>query len=211
MPKKRVLVTGAGGVAGVNFVRALRASELEYWIAGTDFSKYYIELPDLDSRHQTPRHDSPEFVRNVADIARREKADFLHPQPSVEALVLSRAMDQVPVPMLLPKPKVMEIGQDKLLTKAQIEAAGIPVAGTMALEELDDVERAFSKFKAPLWVRARHGAGGGSACPAARRGRRFTGSRSGPAGGSPSTSSSSRSTSRGGTSPWTRYGATVSS
>lgn len=165
MPKKRVLVTGAGGVAGVNFVRALRISAIGYWIAGADYSKYYIELPDLDSRHLTPRHDSPDFVRRVAGIAEKEKADFLHPQPSTEALVLSKARDQVPVPLLLPRPEVMETGQDKLLTKTRIEQAGVPVAGTVALKELDDVEEAFAKFHAPLWVRARHGAGGRLSLP----------------------------------------------
>ncbi|MGD0476642.1 MAG: hypothetical protein ABSB29_00560 [Nitrososphaerales archaeon] len=165
MPKKRVLVTGAGGIAGVNFVRALRASEAGYWIAGTDYNKYYIELPDLDSRHPTPRHDSPDFVQRVADMAKKEMIDFLHPQPSAEALVLAKARDQIAVPMLLPRPEVMEMGQDKLLTKVRIGQAGVPVAGTMALEELDDVANAFSTFQAPLWVRARHGAGGRFSLP----------------------------------------------
>lgn len=190
----------------MNFVRALRVSAMDYWIAGADYSKYYIELPDIDSRHLTPRHDSPDFVRKVAGIAKNEKVDFLHPQPSTEALVLSKARDQVPVPLLLPRSEVMETGQDKLLTKARIEQAGVPVAGTVALEELDDVEKAFSMFQAPLWVRARHGAGGGSACRAARRRRRFTGLRCGPAGELHSTSSSSRSTSQDGTLPWTPCG-----
>jgi carbamoyl-phosphate synthase large subunit len=138
---------------------------MNYWIAGADYNKFYIELPDIDSRHLTPRHDSPDFVRVVAGIAKNEKVDFLHPQPSAEALVISKARDRVPVPLLLPRSEVMEIGQDKLLTKARIEQAGVPVAGTVALEELDDVEKAFSVFQAPLWVRARHGAGGRLSLP----------------------------------------------
>jgi len=32
---ERILVTGAGGIGGVNFVRALRASKEEFFIAGT--------------------------------------------------------------------------------------------------------------------------------------------------------------------------------
>jgi carbamoyl-phosphate synthase large subunit len=165
MKVKRILVTGAGGVAGVNFVRALRASAREYWIAGTDYSKYYIELPDIDSRHLTPRHDSPDFVGEVVSIAKKEVVDFLHPQPSSEALVLSKAREQIPLPLLLPRPEVMEIGQDKLLTKERLEQAGLPVADTMALENLDDVEEAFSTLQPPLWVRARHGAGGRLSLP----------------------------------------------
>src|SRR2546428_5871427 len=51
---KRILVTGAGGIAGVNFVRAIRASRREYYVTGTDHSKYYIQFPDLQARHLKP-------------------------------------------------------------------------------------------------------------------------------------------------------------
>ena len=44
----RVFVTGAGGIAGVNFVRALKASPMGYWVGGSDYNTYYIELPELD-------------------------------------------------------------------------------------------------------------------------------------------------------------------
>ena len=50
----RVLVTGSGGLAGVNFVRALRASSKDYYIVGTDFNKYHILYPDVDARYLTP-------------------------------------------------------------------------------------------------------------------------------------------------------------
>ncbi len=165
MATKRVLVTGAGGIAGVNFVRAVRASVRGYWIAGADYSRYYIELPDLDSRHRTPRHDSAGFVKRVAEIARAEKAEFVHPQPSSEALVLSRARDDLPSRVFLPTPEVMETGQDKLLTKERLDGEGVPVARTAQLKEIGDVEEAFSSMGRPLWVRARHGAGGRLSLP----------------------------------------------
>ena len=35
---KNILVTGSGGIGGVNFVRALRATDEKFFIVGTDFN-----------------------------------------------------------------------------------------------------------------------------------------------------------------------------
>lgn len=159
MARLTVLVTGAGGVAGVNFVRALNASSRKYRVVGTDNSKYYVEFPDLAARYLSPRHDSADFTRRVATIARKERAGFIHPQPSSEALVLSKNRKELPAPVFLPEPKVMVAGQDKLESQRRLKAASVPVARTIALEDTDSIKAAFAKFEPPVWVRARHGAG----------------------------------------------------
>ncbi len=160
MTKNRVLVTGSGGIAGVNFVRALRASERRYYVAGTDHNKYYLEFPDLHSRFLTPRHDSREFVPGVARIAKKEKIDFIHPQPSSEALVLSENRKRVPARLFLPDPETMITGQDKLSTQKLLIRASVEVAKTWPIGKISDIEEPFSENEPPLWVRARHGAGG---------------------------------------------------
>ena len=156
----RVLVTGAGGLAGVNFVRALRAASTDYYIVGTDYNKYHLLYPDVDSRYLTPRHDDKAFVSRVAEVAKKEKADFLHPQPSSEAYVISSKRNRVPCRVFLPRAEVMRIGQDKLLSQKRLKAQGIPVARTALIKNKADIPAAFSKLGNPLWVRARHGAGG---------------------------------------------------
>jgi len=156
----RVLVTGAGGLAGVNFVRALRASSREYYIVGTDFNKYHILYPDVDARYLTPRHSDRSFLPRVAEIAAKERADFLHPQPSSEAYVISNHRERIPCKVFLPSAPVMRVGQDKLLSEKRLKAEGIPVAKTAPLRGRADIRAAFSKLGKPLWVRARHGAGG---------------------------------------------------
>lgn len=157
---ERILVTGSGGLAGVNFVRALRASKRGYYLAGTDFNKYHLVYPDLDSRYLTPRHSDPTFIQRVASIAKQEKVSFLHPQPSSEAFVISKARAKIPCRIFLPGPHVMGVGQDKLLTQRALTKAGLPVAATRTVSTPEDVEDAFSDLGAPLWVRARRGAGG---------------------------------------------------
>ena len=156
----RVLVTGSGGLAGVNFVRALRASARGYYIVGTDYNKYHILYPDVDARYLTPRHSDRSFIPRVAEIATKEKADFLHPQPSSEAYVISAKRDKVPCRVFLPPASVMRVGQDKLLSEKRLKAQGIPVAKTVPVKGKADIRAAFSKLGEPLWVRARHGAGG---------------------------------------------------
>jgi biotin carboxylase len=157
---KRVVVTGSGGLAGVNFVRALRASSKDYYIVGTDFNKYHILYPDVDARYLTPRHSDGSFITRVAEIVREEKADFLHAQPSSEAYVVSSKRGRVSCEVFLPPPAVMRLGQDKLLSEKRLKAKGIPVAKTMPIKSRADIGEAFSKLGKPLWTRARHGAGG---------------------------------------------------
>jgi carbamoylphosphate synthase large subunit len=157
---KSILVTGAGGTAGVNFVRALRASDMRYRIVGSDFSKYYIHLPELDYRYLTPRHDDPLFVKRIANIARRERVDFIHPQPSSEALVISKERSKLPARVFLPEYKVMLLAQDKLMTQQLLEKEGVRVARTETLQSLDDVQSSYKRIGEKVWIRARHGAGG---------------------------------------------------
>ena len=59
---KKILVTGSGGIGGVNFVRALRASDAEFSIIGTDFNQYYLQFPDVDTRINSPRHSDSVFI-----------------------------------------------------------------------------------------------------------------------------------------------------
>jgi biotin carboxylase len=156
----RVLVTGSGGLAGVNFVRALRLSSKGYYIVGTDFNKYHLLYPDVDARYLTPKHSDRSFIPRIAEIAIKEAADFLHPQPSSEAYVISGKRAKIPCKVFLPPASVMRVGQDKLLSEKRLKAKGIPVAKTAEVKGKADVRAAFSKLGKPLWVRARHGAGG---------------------------------------------------
>ena len=79
----RVLVTGSGGLAGVNFVRALRASTKGYYIVGTDFNKYHILYPDVDARYL----DAQARRQEVHPAGRRDSEEGeggLPPPPAVE-------------------------------------------------------------------------------------------------------------------------------
>lgn len=156
---KRILVTGSGGIGGVNFVRALKLFQDKFFIVGTDFNKYYLQFGDLDERVISPRHSDPNFVPLLNKLIEQYKIEFLHPQPSSEALVVSENLNNISTKTLLPSADV--ISKDKLETQKILSKSGILVARTKVIDNCDVIENAFLELGGgPLWVRAKSGAGG---------------------------------------------------
>ena len=156
---KRILVTGSGGIGGVNFVRALKLFEDKFFIVGTDFNKYYLQFADLDERVISPRHSDPKFISLLNQLIEQHKIEFLHPQPSSEALVVSENLDKISAKTLLPPPNI--ISKDKLETQKILSKSGILVAKTKVIDNYDMLDNAFEELGGgPLWIRAKSGAGG---------------------------------------------------
>lgn len=157
----RVLVTGAGGVAGVNFVRAIKAGPERPYVVGTDFFSYHLHFPDLDKSYQSPRHSDPDFVGTIHKIGQEEKIDFIHPQPESEAYVISSRRKEVGCKVFLPPKDDYEVGRDKLSTAQAMQKNDVPAPRTESIHSENDVGRAYNNLGVkPVWVRARTGAGG---------------------------------------------------
>ena len=111
----RILVTGAGGIAGVNFVRSLRNSDTEFFIVGTDFNKYHLEFPQVDKRIRTPRHSDPGFIDLIKKIVSDNDIDFVHPQPASEAKIIAKHRHDLNAEVFLPDNEILTL--DKLETQ----------------------------------------------------------------------------------------------
>jgi len=158
---KRILVTGSGGVAGVNFVNALKIANEKMFIVGTDYDKYHIEFPDVDVRVRSPRHDNSGFVPLMSSLVKKHQIDFVHPQPSVEAIVIAKNRQAISGRCYLPDWRV--IARDKLETQKILE---VRVAKTETIANAKDIPKAFKSVGTkPVWVRAKSGAGGRLALP----------------------------------------------
>ena len=48
---KNILVTGSGGIGGVNFIRALRSTKEDLFIVVTDFNQYYLEVEKIMEKY----------------------------------------------------------------------------------------------------------------------------------------------------------------
>ncbi len=163
---KRILCTGAGGPAGINFTKSLRAAPEKMALIGTDSNEYFLNLAITDAKYLVPRAKDPDYIDRLNEIIRIEKIDFLHAQPDVEVEVVSENRDKLDAPLFLPSKIAVRACQDKLESARVWKKKGVPVARTMEVRKDEDIDKAFAEFGSPIWVRARHGAGGKGSTPA---------------------------------------------
>jgi carbamoyl-phosphate synthase large subunit len=116
-----------------------------------------------------PRAKEPSFVDRLNEIIRKEKIDFLHAQPDVEVEVVSEKREKIEANVFLPSKSAVKACQDKLESAKVWKKRGVPVARIIELREERDVHKAFAEFGSPIWIRARHGAGGRGSTPADNR------------------------------------------
>jgi predicted ATP-grasp superfamily ATP-dependent carboligase len=162
---KRLLVTGTGGIGGINFIRSLRFAEIQcrekFFIVGTEFNIYYIEFPEVDVRFRTPKHIDENFIPTLIKLVKRYELEFLHPHPSSEAKVISEnrsLFEGLNIRLYIPRPE--DIMPSKLYIHERLNSSKVPVPKTIRVESMDDIDEAFREFGSPLWIRAVTGAGG---------------------------------------------------
>jgi len=164
---RRVLVTGVGGPAGVNFVRSLRAAADDYYIVGTDTNRHHLEWPDVDAAYVAPRCDDPAYPEFLCELVVREGIEFVHPQPDPEVRAVSELRDRIPARVFLPDRETVHICQDKRRSGELWQRAGVHTAPSLAVRDRADLERAAETLGLPFWLRASGGAGGLAATPVA--------------------------------------------
>jgi len=166
---KRILVTGAGGPAGINFITSLRIAPEEMFLVGTEANKYFIHLATTDKKYVVPRATEPNYIDRLNEIIRKEKIEFFHAQPDTEVEIISENREKLKANVFLPSKKAVHACQDKLEAAKQWKKNDVPVARFMELCKDSDVDRALEEFGSPIWIRATHGAGGIGSTPASNR------------------------------------------
>jgi carbamoyl-phosphate synthase large subunit len=162
---KRILVTGAGGPAGVNFIRSLRAAPEPMHIVGCDANRFHLEWPDVDAAYEAPRCDDPAYLQFLQELIARERIELVHPQPDVEVRFVSEHRDLLPARVALPAPDTIRLLQDKHASGERWAQAGIAGAPSLLIDGPEDLERAARELGLPFWLRATEGAGGIGSTP----------------------------------------------
>jgi carbamoylphosphate synthase large subunit len=162
---KHILVTGAGGPAGINFTKSLRIAPEKMILVGTDADKYYTTLAVTDKTFLVPEAAAHDYVDKLNTIITKESIEFVHPQPDIEVAVLSEKRESLKAATLLPSKSAIHICQDKFESAKIWKQKGLPVPKTMELKDMADIEKAFEEIGCPLWIRAKHGAGGTGSSP----------------------------------------------
>ncbi len=166
---KRILCTGAGGPAGINFVMSLKIAPEKMFIAGTEVNEHFIHLASTDKKFVVPKAKDPNYVDTLNDIIGKEKISFLHAQPDVEVEVVSEKREKINAPVFLPSKNAVKACQDKLESAKVWKKKNVPVARTIEIKKDSDIDKAFEEFGSPIWIRARTGAGGKGSTPADNR------------------------------------------
>lgn len=131
-----VLVTGAGGPAGVAVVRALRAAGHRVVAVDADSSAAGFRLADEFAR--VPRADDPAFAESLVKVATRSGAEALIPTVAEELTALYAAAGQLEdasVATWLPDPWSVEHCVDKWLFYQLMTEHGVPVPATRRWSE----------------------------------------------------------------------------
>ncbi len=169
---KRILVTGAGGSAGINFIASLRIAPEEVYIVGTDINKWHLELPDVDKRYILPRCTQDDYVEKLNWIIEKEKLELVHPQPDPEVKVISENRERIQAATFLPSKETIEICQNKLRLNEILARNNVPVPKSVPIKSRDDLDGAITKLdrgNGKIWLRAIRGAGSRASLPIEER------------------------------------------
>ncbi len=163
---KRILCTGAGGPAGINFTKSLLEAPEKMSIVGTEANEFFVHLMSTDKKYIVPRAKDSSYIDRLNEIIHKERIEFLHAQPDVEVEAVSENREKLQAAVFLPSKQAVKACQDKLESAKTWQKKGVPVARIVEIKSEKDVDRAFAELGRPVWIRARHGAGGKGSTPA---------------------------------------------
>lgn len=167
---KKILITGAGGPAGVNFLKSLKLVNRKIALYGTDINIYHLEFakPWTDKMFIVPRATSDQYIPTINQIIREYKIEMVHPQPDIEVSIISENREKIDSLTFLPKKETIRICQDKYLSANIWKEKNFPSVKAIEIRynQLEsDIEKAFDKLGEKLWIRAKKGAGGTGSTP----------------------------------------------
>ncbi len=167
---KKILVTGAGGPAGVNFLKSLHSTEEKMELYGTDINIYHKEFakPWTNEMFLVPRATSDDYIPTINEIIEKKKIEFIHPQPDIEVSTISENREKLKAMTFLPKKETIQILQDKYKSASIWKDKGFPSVRAMEIRPdhlNEDIENALSELGEKIWIRAKVGAGGKGSTP----------------------------------------------
>jgi carbamoyl-phosphate synthase large subunit len=170
MKKKiRVMVMGAGGPAGLNFINCLRLSN-DYYIVACDINKWHLELCDADIKYIVPSCIEHDYINIVKKIIKKEEINFIHAQPDMEVEVLSEKRSELSTCHLFPCDETIKLCRNKVVTNMTLEHKKVPVPLSFQIFNIDGLEESINILKrisnqSVVWIRAIKGAGSKAALP----------------------------------------------
>lgn len=166
MLKKKVLLLGCAGSAGINFIKSLQLED-SVEVVGIDVNKYYLEMVPTKKKYLVTREagKEDEYIKKINNIIKKEKIDFVHAQPDSEVKILSDYRDKINAKTLLPSIGAIDIFQDKWKTFEILDKNNVSVPKTYQIKDENSLKNIFSQNKNIWWIRSNKGAGGKASLP----------------------------------------------
>lgn len=154
-----ILVTGAGSLIGHGILRSLRripkrdffvvTADPDYRAAGHWLGDHAVQIP-------LAKHD--DYIAQLSSLIDHHRIDLVFVGTDPELLKISKALDQLKTTVVISKPNVIEIGDDKWLTARFLKDHGFPFPDSALFEDKAAVEKLIDRVGFPLIAKPRIGA-----------------------------------------------------
>jgi len=159
---KIVLVTGAGGAAGIGVTRSLK--QAGYRVIGVDCNPYKAQLAETEKCYLAPKssENAYGFVQRLNEIIKVENVNFVHAQPWLDVLTVSKCRKRIKAKTFLPSKISVSICTNKWDSYLLWHRHGLKVPETRKIDSFDDIVKLCARY-GKIWIRPKSGAGGNGA------------------------------------------------
>lgn len=143
--KIRIMITSVGGGGtGMEIMKALRQSDVNYYLIGTDMSKHSFGLFKADKGLLVPPARDPCFIDSVIKMCKREKVRALFPGSEIELKTISDSRasfkeDEIYLP--INTKEVIDICLDKKRTFDFLKSKKVSIPKTVAVDTEADISK----------------------------------------------------------------------
>lgn len=163
-----ILVLGAGGNAGINFIKCLKKySRQDITVHGADMNKYYRLAGNADFWAPIDYKNDPEKIESIHQYIERHDISMIHAQPDAEVRFLLSYKSEFSKVLFNHSLQLFDKFSDKLACQ-HVWSAEFDFQ-VCRLDDAIEKNELFSKLRdlgaGQVWFRAIHGAGSRAALP----------------------------------------------
>lgn len=140
----RVLIAGIGGGShGLEILKALRHSELSYYICGCDMSPYNLGFCKSDKAYTLPPATNPSYLDKILSICKNERIDVLFhgSEPDLKTISENReVIENQGIFLPINNARIINLCLNKKETFQYLDKCGVTIPKTVSIEIEEDID-----------------------------------------------------------------------
>jgi len=136
-----IMITGIGGY-GHQILKALRLSQIPYWIVGGDITPLSPGLYQVDKPVLLPRANDPDYIKAVLELCGRFHTKVLFVGSEPELKIISkhrRTFQDMGIFLPINTPQTLDICLDKAKTMEWLQLNGFPCPKTTIINNINEI------------------------------------------------------------------------